>query len=162
MLANAFFSFRRRCLGAEALERAALLHFFDEQRRDGSETELSLYEQQESREEEIYRCAACGHEITTAGERITVQEAHEHTFVNPGGYVYRIGCFRRAWGCLQAGESTDAFSWFKGCPWRYAVCGECFAHLGWSYEAAGGLFFGLILDRLSPPGDLASPGDLAR
>ncbi len=78
---------------------------------------------------------------------------HEHTFTNPGGWVYRIGCFRRAPGCAQAGEFTEAYSWFPGQAWRYALCAGCRTHLGWVYRQAGGEaseaeFYGLILDRL--------------
>jgi hypothetical protein len=78
--------------------------------------------------------------------------------------VYRIGCFRQARGCAQAGEFTEEYSWFPGRAWRYALCSGCRTHLGWAFRAAGSApggtasaggaggteaeFYGLILDRL--------------
>jgi len=101
-------------------------------------------------EEKGLCCGACGFRITTWRQRISVGGAFEHTFVNPGGYVYRIGCFREAPGCFDAEEPTSEHSWFKGYAWQYAVCGGCLAHLGWVYSGgAGERFHGLILDRLS-------------
>jgi hypothetical protein len=104
-------------------------------------------------------CFACGHPITSERERFAVGGAQEHTFTNPGGWVYRIGCFRRAPGCAQAGEFTEEYSWFPGQAWRYALCAGCRTHLGWVFRGAsagaGGAagsaqpeFYGLILDRL--------------
>jgi hypothetical protein len=93
-------------------------------------------------------CFACGHPITSESERIAAGGAHEHTFTNPGGWVYRIGCFRRAPGCAQAGEFTGEYSWFPGQAWRYALCAGCRAHLGWAFRGAQPEFYGLILDRL--------------
>jgi hypothetical protein len=94
-------------------------------------------------------CFACGLTITTLRERISAGGAHEHTFTNPGGYVYRIGCFRRAPGCVRAGEPTREFSWFPGYAWRYALCSGCRAHLGWAFLGGEDEFYGLILDRLT-------------
>jgi hypothetical protein len=112
--------------------------------------EPSIDQETDLEEDKGLYCTACGFRITSWGERISVDGAFEHTFVNPGGYVYRIGCFRQAPGCFDAEEPTDEHSWFKGCAWQYAVCGGCLAHLGWVYtSAAGERFHGLILDRLS-------------
>jgi hypothetical protein len=96
-------------------------------------------------------CFACGLGITNDRERITAGGAHEHTFTNPGGYVYRIGCFRRAPGCAQAGEPTLEHTWFPGHSWRLALCAGCRAHLGWAFQTGESEFFGLILDRLISP-----------
>jgi len=96
-------------------------------------------------------CFVCGRIVTSVDHRIPVQGAREHTCTNPGGYVYTIGCFREAEGCEEAGELTEAFSWFPGFAWRYAFCGGCGVHLGWVYEGSGETpegFFGLILNRL--------------
>ena len=101
---------------------------------------------QEEEEETLY-CFICGQIITQTRERIPVEGAHKHTFTNPGGYRFEIGCFRQAQGCEQAGEFTDFYSWFDGYSWRYAVCGSCRAHLGWVYQGEDS-FFGLVLDRL--------------
>jgi hypothetical protein len=102
----------------------------------------------EEPERELY-CFVCGSVITRQGERVAVQGSHEHTFTNPGGYVYRIGCFRTARGCEQAGDFTDAYSWFRGFAWRYALCASCRVHLGWAYrDGEESEFYGLILNRL--------------
>ena len=74
--------------------------------------------------------------------------AHEHTFVDPAGFDYRIGCFNAAPGCAHIGHTESAFSWFPGWTWQVAVCGQCRAHLGWVYRNAGEQFHGLILAAL--------------
>jgi len=103
----------------------------------------------DEQEKRSLRCGSCGHEVTSLNERIAIQGKHEHRFVNPGGYVFRIGCFRRAPGCIASGEPTAHFTWFSGYLWSFAVCGSCLAHLGWAYESGSDdSFFGLILDRL--------------
>jgi hypothetical protein len=72
-----------------------------------------------------------------------------HTFANPHGLVFEIGCFREAAGCSLLGAPTDEFTWFHGFRWRVACCMRCLCHLGWCFTSgAGGRFFGLIVDRL--------------
>jgi len=105
-------------------------------------------EASEQPERELY-CYICGSLITRQEERTSVQGSHEHTFTNPAGYLYHIGCFRAAPGCEQGGEFTEAYTWFQGFAWRYAQCASCRVHLGWAYrDGDGGEFYGLILDRL--------------
>jgi hypothetical protein len=95
-------------------------------------------------------CAACGHRISEQAYRIEVTGAHEHTFVNPGGFVHRIGCFAAAPGCVHVGGTQSAFSWFPGWSWEVAVCGRCRAHVGWIFRCRPEQFHGLILDALRP------------
>jgi len=71
--------------------------------------------------------------------------AHEHTFVNPGGFVHRIACFNAAPGCVYLGPTESAFSWFPGWSWQVAACARCRAHVGWIYRNAGEQFHGLIV-----------------
>lgn len=97
------------------------------------------------------RCAACGRAITTSADRISISGAHEHTRFNPGGFVYRFGCFGAAPGCAVVGEPMAEATWFTGSLWRYALCGGCGVHLGWRFEG-GGDFFGLVLERLVEDG----------
>jgi hypothetical protein len=97
------------------------------------------------REDEVLRCRACEAEITREDERIEMSGAHAHTFVNPHGHVFEIGCFARAPGCAVLGPGSAFFSWFPGYAWRIAVCSQCRTHLGWSF----GDFWGLILPRLA-------------
>jgi hypothetical protein len=94
-------------------------------------------------------CRDCLHPITRAGERISVDGAHRHTFANPSGMVFEVGCFRRAEGCGTAGPASEEFTWFAGHSWRVCLCAACLAHLGWRFDSrAGHTFHALILDRL--------------
>jgi len=103
--------------------------------------------------EEYILCRQCRRIITSPAERIEMQGAHHHTFANPNGIVYQIGCFRSATGCGYAEHSSDEFSWFKGYSWRVAICGSCLLHLGWLFTSPGSESFnGLILDHLIQPG----------
>ena len=123
--------------------------------RDGEEGDekAAVAADLETGAEEVQRlyCGDCGAVITDLRHGFPVDGSFEHTFINPGGYAFRIGCFREAPGCFHAGEPTAEHSWFKGTRWHYAVCASCVAHLGWYYLSGGERgFYGLILDRLSP------------
>jgi uncharacterized CHY-type Zn-finger protein len=89
-------------------------------------------------------CVACEHRITSREHRIEMMGAHEHTFVNPGGIVHRIGCYAVAPGVSEIGEPQGAFSWFPGWSWQIVLCGRCRSHVGWSYRCGGETFCGLI------------------
>jgi hypothetical protein len=95
------------------------------------------------------RCRACGMKITSVDQKITVNGGHRHTFANPHGIVYEIGCFQSANGCAQAGPTSGEFTWFNGYRWRISVCCGCVTHLGWFFASPGGAaFYGLIVSRL--------------
>jgi len=97
-------------------------------------------------------CRSCRRIITHPDERIEMQGAHEHTFANPHGIVFQIGCFRSANGCGYLGAPTTEFTWFRGFAWRVALCANCLINVGWLFAApGGGRFHGLILDRLIFP-----------
>jgi hypothetical protein len=100
-------------------------------------------------EDRVLVCAACSHGIARARDRIEVEGAHVHTFVNPSVVPYRIGCFVDAEGSVGVGEESTFWSWFKGYAWRVVVCTRCLAHVGWSFRNDDRVFFGLILDRLA-------------
>ena len=105
-----------------------------------------------SEKEEYILCRQCHHIITSPTEKIEVHGSHRHTFANPHGIVFEIGCFRTVKGCGLAGPTSDEFSWFKGFGWRIAVCIMCLTHLGWSFSPQDGTsFYGLIFDRLVFP-----------
>ena len=93
-------------------------------------------------------CAACGHAVARTSARREVSGAHEHTFVNPHGHVFHIGCFSPVTGATAIGVPSHQFSWFPGYTWRVALCVGCGVHLGWRFGNGGG-FWGLIVDRLS-------------
>ena len=95
----------------------------------------------------VLRCDACSLVITRGDQRVEIADAHRHTFVNPHGLVFEIGCFGRAPGCVGVGPAEAFFSWFPGYAWRVVVCRGCGTHLGWSYGERPD-FYGLVLDRL--------------
>jgi hypothetical protein len=114
--------------------------------RDAPESE-NQDETVEAEPNEIY-CAACGHLVTRTDWRMSVAGAHEHTFFNPAGIVFRVVCFKEAPGVGVRGDATAEFTWFDGYKWRIALCGGCAGHLGWRFEA-GDIFFGLIKSKLT-------------
>lgn len=94
-------------------------------------------------------CLNCLQIISSPTERIEIQGSHKHTFANPQGIVYEIGCFRNAVGCGYTGIPTNEYTWFRGFSWRVALCGLCHTHLGWLFTSSGSTSFnGLILNRL--------------
>jgi hypothetical protein len=110
-------------------------------------------EDQLPEEEEYILCRQCRQALTRPVDRITVQGSHRHTFANPHGLVFEIGCFKNVRGCGYAGAATDEFTWFAGFSWRVCFCAMCLTHLGWIFSSrAGNIFHGLILDRLIEPG----------
>jgi len=107
----------------------------------------------ESRVEErlgrVLICRECGTEITSPDLGIEVAGSHRHTFFNPAGILYEIGCFCAAEGCLDMGQPSLEFSWFAGFGWRSSICRGCKMHLGWEFvSTADRVFWGLILNRL--------------
>jgi hypothetical protein len=97
---------------------------------------------------QVLACARCHRPITSATARIAVGGAHEHTFVNPHGLEFRIGCFALVTGCIASGEPTTFWSWFPGYAWQIEHCASCLEHLGWEFGSADHRFHGLVLDRL--------------
>jgi hypothetical protein len=93
-------------------------------------------------------CKTCSNFITSDADSISVNGSHDHTFVNPMGLRFHIGCFSNAGGCRIMGVPTAEYTWFPGFTWCYVVCSGCLTHLGWRYQSGGGAFFGLILDQL--------------
>lgn len=98
---------------------------------------------------QLIRCAACQHAVTSSTEKLAMQSAHVHRFINPAGMAFEVACFSRALGCLVAGDATFDFTWFAGYAWQYALCENCGEHLGWHYVSVGNSsFFGLIVNKL--------------
>lgn len=119
--------------------------------RPGAPQEKESPEAEEDLKPEIL-CRQCRQGVTDTGQRVTIQGGHRHTFANPHGIVFEIGCFREVRNCGVLGAPTGEFSWFSGYRWQIVICGTCLAHLGWLFTAdASGHFFGLILDRLVIP-----------
>ncbi|WP_299435935.1 cereblon family protein [uncultured Rhodospira sp.] len=99
-------------------------------------------------------CRACGAEVTTPAQAISVRDAHEHHVFNPAGVLFRIGCFAEAPGVRPVGPRSDQFTWFPGHTWTVTVCAACGRHLGWLFRpvSGSGAFHALILDRLVETG----------
>lgn len=96
-------------------------------------------------------CAQCRSLIALEPRRVEMSGSHTHTFTNPAGIVFQIGCFADAPGTTSIGGENSAFSWFPGFVWRIALCAACGEHLGWRFrsESSATHFFGLILDKLT-------------
>ena len=120
---------------------------------DGEIVAVEEEDAEQSPEEEPYIvCRQCRQAITRPRERISIQGSHQHTFANPHGIVFEIGCFKDVTGCGYAGEATDEFSWFAGYRWRICFCSMCLTHLGWIFSSdSGDIFHALILDRIIQP-----------
>jgi len=120
--------------------------------RDDSFSDVAVEEKTEEEEAssgDNILCRQCHQVITSEMERVAIQGSHQHTFANPNGNVFEIGCFGHTIGCAYAGPPSIEFTWFAGFSWRVAMCGMCLTHLGWHFESAGGKnFHGLIADRL--------------
>ncbi len=118
----------------------------------GVVSEVEDESEEETDVRKAVRCAHCGHEVTTLSEQIEVSGAHRHSFANPHGFVFEVGCFNSAAGCRAAGPPSGEFTWFAGYNWRLALCGRCLAHLGWYFMLPGSDgFIALVLDRLLIP-----------
>ena len=126
----------------------------DESENEGEIAILEKEAEEPTPEEEEYiLCRQCRQAITRSADRIAIQGSHQHTFANPHGIVFEIGCFRSVKGCGYAGAASDEFTWFAGYTWRVCYCAMCLTHLGWIFSSRGGdLFHGLILDKLIEPG----------
>jgi hypothetical protein len=102
-------------------------------------------------------CVRCGARITDDAAGIEISGSHDHYFVNPHGFDFRIGCFAIAPGCVAHGPTSGEFTWFPGHAWQLAHCRSCTLHLGWMFRSPRRNFYGLILARLvevdEPAGD---------
>jgi hypothetical protein len=102
-----------------------------------------------SEEERWIVCRQCRQRLTRPGERLEINGSHSHTFANPSGVVFEIGCFRLVSNVRFIGPPSYEFPWFSGYSWQIVICGACQTHLGWHFQSQGpGQFFGLILERL--------------
>ncbi|MGI9536412.1 MAG: cereblon family protein [Desulfocapsaceae bacterium] len=93
-------------------------------------------------------CRVCHQLITTSKESLEKDGKHLHTFFNPAGIVYEIGCFRRAPGCLPFGAPSSEFAWFGGYSWQVVYCRSCQQHLGWRFSGED-RFYGLVVNKLT-------------
>lgn len=102
-----------------------------------------------SEQERWIVCKQCQQRLSRPSERIQINGAHSHTFANPSGVVFEIGCFRMVSGLHFIGPPSYEFPWFAGHSWQIVICATCQTHLGWCFKGPGSSqFFGLILERL--------------
>lgn len=122
----------------------------DEERKGGELPASKAHTDREPEKTERHIvCRQCGQKLTRPSERTAVNGSHSHTFANPSGLVFEIGCFRMARGCSFIGPPSLEFPWFAGYSWQIAICSTCQAHLGWLFTGQQShQFFGFILDRL--------------
>lgn len=99
--------------------------------------------------DKTFLCAQCRSPIAAASHVCAINGKSSHTFANPAGAVFHIGCFSAAANLQQVGLPTSEFTWFPGYRWQIVVCATCNLHLGWRY-VSDIQFYGLIMSRLIP------------
>ncbi len=127
------------------------LHVFLRDSVGQNETVKPVVQDEEEKKigtDEALFCKSCLNQITRKDQAIRINGSHSHTFFNPNGIVFELGCFGDAPGCLVMGEPTSEFTWFSGSVWQFALCRTCGAHLGWYYETGESGFYGLLPARL--------------
>ncbi len=95
-------------------------------------------------------CRTCSQPVARTRDRIAVNGRYRHNLFNPAGILFEVECFTAAPGCRFEGEFTEAFTWFPGYAWRFALCAGCGTHLGWEFRDRTSGFAGLIVTELSP------------
>ena len=130
---------------------APILFRYPGKDKGGTTTDVSVSEKETVEAEKYICCVQCLQPITRPSDRIVMNGSHVHTFANPSGIIYEIGCFQSATGCGYAGPASDEFTWFKGFSWKVAYCGKCLLHLGWLFLSGDHSFNGLILENLIEP-----------
>ena len=124
------------------------LDFREDQDGPGDSVDVLDADDTDQEQDKGLRCGACNFLITSVKEQCSRSGKNRHTFFNPAGIVYEIGCFKRAPGCLVYGPSSREFAWFEGYRWQISYCTECLEHLGWYFSSGDDAFFGLIVNRL--------------
>jgi hypothetical protein len=114
---------------------------------EGNAQEQSIVEAVRKPPGEWFVCANCRSPITDASDRCAIQGKTAHTFANPSGAVFQIGCFSTAVNIRISGLPTSEFTWFPGYLWQGVICAICGTHLGWQFTSEN-RFFGLIMNRL--------------
>ncbi|MDM8558358.1 cereblon family protein [Candidatus Parabeggiatoa sp. HSG14] len=125
-----------------------LPHLFFQKLTDAQFEKIQQTLEQEDEKKEKILCKVCQHPITSHQKKIEINGLNQHVFRNPAGFFYEIVCFSSANGCINKGSSTLENTWFQGYSWRYALCSNCFAHLGWFFQSENDSFYGLILENL--------------
>jgi hypothetical protein len=122
-------------------------------RKTGSDQEQvvedSIVDHLNEKDDKWLVCRQCRQKITKPEARISINGSHRHTFANPNGIVFEIGCFSQYRGCSSHGPPSTEFAWFAGYSWQIIVCSKCLTHLGWLFVShVPKSFAGLVLDRI--------------
>jgi hypothetical protein len=123
-------------------------YFKSGERRGQQRPAAKSRHQQESDVVGAVFCRACNKAITSRDQKIEMGGTHSHTFFNPAGLVFELGCFRTAPGCRVIGAPSTEFTWFPGHIWRVVLCRTCKVHLGWQFSMEDTTFYGLIRTKL--------------
>lgn len=112
-------------------------------------------DQDDHKDKNAYHCAWCGVFITHTGALVKINGADSHSFVNPSGVRCNFRTFQDCENVIIHEELYMEHSWFAGYGWRFLMCGKCFHHLGWKYDAvkkriAVKEFFGVLDDAVEP------------
>eukprot|EP00929_Paragymnodinium_shiwhaense_P051890 TRINITY_DN26044_c0_g1_i1.p1 TRINITY_DN26044_c0_g1~~TRINITY_DN26044_c0_g1_i1.p1 ORF type:complete len:174 (+),score=25.95 TRINITY_DN26044_c0_g1_i1:135-656(+) len=112
---------------------------------NGQRHAVGLQATSEAEDKQLLLCGACGHEMAAAEDCIGSKAQP-----NPsGGMPMYIGRFTRVAGAEAGGTATWLAQAQKSYSWQMALCKNCGAHVGWSYEGeACDRFWGLLWSRL--------------
>ena len=112
------------------------------------ESEVLSENAEKKKKEPLLICKVCKNIITSPENSIEVDGSHRHTFTNPEGVVYKIGCFSKIQGCTLVGEPIIEHTWFPGFSWQIVICSNCYSHLGWHFQSGENGFYGLVINNL--------------
>lgn len=116
-------------------------------------TQSNVDSKTKKEEEQVYKCSACGTEITKDKFLCSVNsDSPFQSFMNPNGFYFDLITFSDCESVIDLPAATFEHTWFPGYAWRILGCAKCSQHLGWSFEAANktpSQFYGLIRDKLS-------------
>jgi hypothetical protein len=114
---------------------------------------VKLQRDNDKEEPKLYLCSRCGAVITHSEALIPLNGAQDHSFTNPAGVRCNFMTFSHCDNVIVHEELFFQHSWFPGYGWRFLLCGACFQHLGWKYDAVltavrPETFFGVLIDAI--------------
>lgn len=119
--------------------------------KEGKKTAIQVSTETTPYHKGVIACRNCNSHVTQPESKIQKDHSFSHTFANPHGHVFEIGCFSDAPGVVAISGPSSEFTWFPGYTWRIGICTHCAVHLGWVFSSGRHRFYGLILDQLIMP-----------
>ena len=93
------------------------------------------FDEEKHKEAPRFYCKACNQWVAFVSDTLQVGDIPTLTLqINPHGFVHEVITLKYVVHCLIAGPPVPADSWFPGYEWRFLLCQQCQAHLGWSYH----------------------------